>query len=168
MTIESLRATLDKLKATTSTITAEQSAEIEVREAIAAENARLAEEAAKLRQLAIDQAVDEAGGLKGREVLDLNDAGFFLVKAPSKPAYLVYQGKVEKNTKSSTDDATLAQDCIEAHYVAKTVDGVTTYVLSTSKPRDTFDAYPLAPTSIGNVGLRLAGFKIQAEAKRGR
>lgn len=157
MNLDSLKSSLEKLKGTTSTISAEQAAEIELREAIAVEKARIAEEAAKLRQLAIDQAMDEAGAAKGGlEALDLDDAGFFIVKAPSKPAYLAYQARVEKGTKTATDDANFALECVVFHSLAP------------MPIREVFDSFALAPTSIGNVALRLAGFKLQAQAKRGR
>ena len=173
--IDSLHARLAGLRDTASAISADQAAEIEVRESIAAEEARIAAEAAKLRQLAIDQALDEAGGRHGRggyEALDVADigAGFFITKAPPKASYLAYQAKVEKGTKGATDDATLAAECVEAHYAEKrSPDGAITFVRSDPKDlRATFDAFPLIPTSIGNIGTRLAGFKLQNEAKRGR
>ena len=165
--LEALRDQLTGLKNAASAITKEQAEEIEIREAIAAEKARHAEEAAKLRQLAIDQAMEGKDPTRF-EVLDLGPAGFLVLKAPSKPAYLAYQVRVEKGTKNPTDDATLAADCVEAHYVEATKDGVRSFALSTALIRDMFDAYPLAPTSIGNVGTRLAGFRLQSEAKRGR
>jgi hypothetical protein len=157
MNLEALKASLEKLKGTAPTISPEQAAEIELREAIATEKARIAEETAKLRQLAIDQAMDESGAAKGGlEALDLEDAGFFIIKAPAKQAYLDYQAKHDKGTKSATDDARFAIACVVSHS------------LDPMKLTDLFDAFPLAPTSIGSVALRLAGFKLQAQAKRGR
>lgn len=156
MTTETLAAKLERLKGTTSKITDEQAAEIATRDAIAAEEARIAEEAAKLRQLAIDQAMDAASGGGEVEALDLGAGGFFILKAPSKAVYLAYKAKMDKNNQTATDEANLAIDCVVSHSLAPT------------PLREVFDLFPLAPTSIGNVGLRLAGFKLQNQAKRGR
>lgn len=168
MNLDALKASLEALKNTTAAISPEQAEEIAVRDAIAAEQARIAEETAKLRQLAIDQAMDEVTGDRSTvEVLDLDAAGFFILKAPAKALYLAYKAKMDKGSPSATDDANLALDCVVSHYVMKTTADGAAWVKN-AMIRDVFDDFPLAPTSIGNVGLRLGGFKLQAQAKRGR
>ncbi len=74
---------------------------------------------------------------------------------------------MDKGTPSATDEANLALDCVVSHHVLKVTDDVSQWT-ENKMVRDMFDAFPLAPTSIGNVGLRLGGFKLQQQAKRGR
>lgn len=148
-TNKALRDKLDALRAK-NTISPEKEEEKRLKAEIAAETAKARE--AELEELEDRMATEHPGGpVEGK---DLDAAGMFVMRGPSRASWLSYEAKVKAKKQTSTDETNLV---LEAMLYPDP---------NAPETRALFDAFPLAVTSLSDIVTRLGGFNVKERAKR--
>jgi hypothetical protein len=159
----SLKDRLNALKSTSVALSAEDAEEAMLRDQIAAEEARIAEEKAKKRALENARILDAVRKRKGQgallSLMDLGEAGTYVVTNPPKLASEAFQEKIRDNGNATALDViNLVMSAME--YPNPEEKGVDV--------RDKFDEFAFAAQSLSAEVLRLGGLKIDQSKSKNR
>jgi hypothetical protein len=119
--------------------------------------AEIAAEEAKARATELEELEDRIGAenpggpVEGK---DLDAAGMFVMRGPSRASWLNYEAKVKAKKITPTDDTNLV---LEAMLYPDPKGALTSGL---------FDRFPLIATSLSEIVLRLGGYNIETRAKR--
>lgn len=158
-----LRARLDKARGTSVKLSAEEDAEARVREEIAAEEKRIADERERKRKLdnarILDNAKRKAGPEAVVDLVDLGDAGVYVMRNPPTLASDALQGAIRD--KGRADPIDVANFVIASMVHPDPEEGD-----NGVRIRDTFDRFGFAAQSLSNVAMTLGGLKIQETRRK--
>jgi hypothetical protein len=148
---QSLRDKLTALRAKTEQ-TPEQEEARRLKLEIAAEEKKA--RALELEELEDRMSAEHPGGpVEGK---DLDDAGIWVVRGPSRASWLLQEPKIKAGKNNSTDDTNFVLEAL---------------LYPDPKAADTrakLDQFPLIVTSLADIITRLGGFNLEKRAKRGK
>lgn len=163
MSLEDLKSKLASLKSTSVFLSSEEEEELKLLRDVEAEESRIAAEKARKRAVECSRILEAARRKMPAdqqqliELIDLDQAGVFVMRPPSPQASDAFQDAIkDKGSASSLDQANFVLACMVYPDPA---------VLGTDV-RETFDRFTFAPQTLVNVALRLGGLKVEMRQKK--